>query len=684
LSCTTWYARAFGGAGAADGQLRLIGAGSALVVAAAGVLGHYRKPVERSLETIPFVVHLGSWGIAALGLIVYLPNTPWRGVALLATALVVFLLGRRSKSLGLRWVHLTDTLTAQALAMAGILFFHSFVFHWLFLYVVLFLESALFMRVVIDEAEHVLSRIGVRLLHLSGLVLAVAGWAAATDATAAVQTRNAALLLGAAGVAAVVHLYLKRKRDEAFDSLILYGGKVPEAISLVGGGAGILAVVALGNLFGGSWMAMAALVVVAVFVLLARRAGSQGLGVAIWLTLVAACLLTWYQLLSRHPVPILHQLLYQLGPLSVAMVLAIAYPPSGAVERVLRSSAIYLLGVHFAVAGYTLLQPVSPLIPGIVWLSLSLVALEVANRLPHVTARPVLHLGFAYLAAFAAAYVLVVLQAQAYIGPIRVRMLIELYAVGVLAFWWRYRPRATLAEQSSWLAVHPIILELLLASAVIATVVEISPPWRPVVWGVAALVSIAPRLAARLDARFRFYSLVFFWASTLDLVLVTSGFATPSPRWYEHPGFTGGLTIAIQVLYLVAGSGRLALTEIQFPRQLARLADWCKRIAARQSLWVYYPFFVGGALFLFWRFDAAVLTLLWATEAFVVFVLSVVLRENQFRYMALAALAACLVRLLVFDMAQANLALRGGVFIGVGVLMLGMNSLYNRYKERFA
>jgi len=66
-----------------------------------------------------------------------------------------------------------------------------------------------------------------------------------------------------------------------------------------------------------------------------------------------------------------------------------------------------------------------------------------------------------------------------------------------------------------------------------------------------------------------------------------------------------------------------------------------------------------------------------------VFVLSAWLRENQFRYAALVGLAGCLLRLVVIDMAEANLGLRGIVFIGVGLLMLGMNAIYNRYRARF-
>jgi len=261
-------------------------------------------------------------------------------------------------------------------------------------------------------------------------------------------------------------------------------------------------------------------------------------------------------------------------------------------------------------------------------------------------------------------------------------MLIEAFALAVVGYWWLYRPRAVLAEAPTWRVVHPLFLELALACVTVVTVVELIPQWRPVAWAALALPATTELIGGKLDTRFRFYSMFFYWASVLDMVVVTSGIATLSPLWYEQPGFTGGLALVLQVLYLATGSRRLALTEIDFPPQVEAMASFSRTIAARQPLWLYYPFFIGGAAFLYWRFEAAVLTLLWSTAAFIVFVLSIVLREPHFRYMALAGLAVCLVRLLVVDMAQANLGLRGLVFVGVGTLMLGVNSLYSKYKDR--
>lgn len=89
------------------------------------------------------------------------------------------------------------------------------------------------------------------------------------------------------------------------------------------------------------------------------------------------------------------------------------------------------------------------------------------------------------------------------------------------------------------------------------------------------------------------------------------------------------------------------------------------------------------ALHLAPRYDNATLTLLWALQAFVIAVLSVLLRDGQIRSVALLALGAALVRLLAIDLAQADLGLRSLVFIGVGLLMLAMDTHYTHFRERF-
>ena len=676
-----WYVRV----GGSDAELttRIMGASCALGVGVAAALAHYQRDcASQRLARLPFLVHVTNWGLIGLWLLLYSTRTQVRGASLIAAGLAAFALARRGKSLGVRWLHLTDTLVAQGFLVGGLIALHPHAFHWLLIPGLVFLETALYVRVVLGEGEELLTRAGIYLLHASALVLGVGAIAEAAGGEE--STQIALLLLGGLAAAVGVHLYLVRSRGESFDRWELYGvspGDPAARTSALGCLLGVLAIGGLANLREGPWLGAAALLFGGSLIAVARRFTMRGAALGAWACFLAALGLAWWRLHAGHPVSVRMQL-EQIVPLLVLSAGAIRWTPAGSWQPALRRVAIYALGTHFAVAAYTLFEPLSPLVPGVLWLCLSLVALEVANRAPRSTTGPVLHVGYAYLLAFAAAYLLVVLQAQSYIGLFRARLLIELFALGVVTYWFLYRPTELVAAQWSWKHAHPFLLEvglLLLASTVS---VEIASQWRPLAWAVLGLAALAPPLS-RLDPRLRLYSVLFYWTSTLDVALVMSVFQTPSPRWWEQPEATALFAIAAQVAYLVRAPSRLALGEISFPRGLGRLATACHIIEKRQPLWLYYPFFAAVALWLYWRFDASLHTLLWSAEAFTVFALSVVLRESHFRYMALGALGACLLRLIAHDMSESNLALRGIVFVGVGLLMLAMNAVYNKYRARF-
>lgn len=58
------------------------------------------------------------------------------------------------------------------------------------------------------------------------------------------------------------------------------------------------------------------------------------------------------------------------------------------------------------------------------------------------------------------------------------------------------------------------------------------------------------------------------------------------------------------------------------------------------------------------------------------------LREQHFRYVALTGVGLCIVRLVFFDLKESTKVTKALVFVGVGLLMLGMNILYSKYKDR--
>ncbi|WP_188816354.1 DUF2339 domain-containing protein, partial [Hymenobacter cavernae] len=99
--------------------------------------------------------------------------------------------------------------------------------------------------------------------------------------------------------------------------------------------------------------------------------------------------------------------------------------------------------------------------------------------------------------------------------------------------------------------------------------------------------------------------------------------------------------------------------------------------------WLLYPAFLALSLLLVQSFDRSVLTVLLMLEVVAVFSTSLLLRRQDLRYLALAGMLGSLLRLVFFDLSRSGTITRAFVFIFMGLLLLGMNALYARFKARF-
>jgi hypothetical protein len=676
---TLWYGR-MGLALDAD-VAGYLAAGCAALVFGSAALVHYRKDYARpaSPPLLQVGVHLTNWALLALALFVYVPAALSRGAALLVFGVLAYRLAQRARALRVAWLQRADTLVAQAFVLLALLSGYDLGASGSLLLLIVLAETLAFRWLVSRGEDPVLDRIIDAMPTAAAALLAVSG-PMDLGLPAERHVGLAAVLLGGATLAVLGQWVLRTPHEDALavDSARDIDEWLGTPGAALGALSGVLVVAALAAVADRPWLEVAALVTVSSLLVARLRLRRAGLRAAATFALVSAHLMSWAMLLSGRDWTVA-ALTPRIVPLAGLAAVAIGLARSGR-SRVV---PITLLGITAGLAAFLYFDPVSPLIPGVAWLMLSLVALEVANRRAGHESLTVLMLGYGYIAAFAAAYALVIVQSPAYVGAVSARLLIELFAVAVLAYWWSFRPHAALAEERPWMLVHPLFVEVILIGVAVTVVVELASQWWAVAWAVVGLLLLSPPGERLLDARARLYSLLFYWVSVVDMAVVMSTLEVPSPRWFDRPAFTSLVAIALQVAYVAWAHRQLVLQGLETPAPLRVLGRLGARAAARRNLFVYYPLFAGIALFLYWRFDRSLLTLLWAAEAFVIFGLATWLRENRFRYVALGGLAACLARLVLIDMAQANLALRGLVFIGVGLLMLGMNAIYNRYRARF-
>ncbi|MCP4156168.1 MAG: DUF2339 domain-containing protein [bacterium] len=275
-----------------------------------------------------------------------------------------------------------------------------------------------------------------------------------------------------------------------------------------------------------------------------------------------------------------------------------------------------------------------------------------------------------------------------YFGNVPLRIVAVAFAIVVFLYWtFRNVPER---KDSSIITVHlrPLFLELVFIFTVLTIVIDVQQRWYPLIWIVMALFCMLAGRVGRVDlSRMRFYSLLLYWASCVFIISVPlmKGYTQGEVlQWHQRMGFIGGLAIVLQFIYIILIHKMPFLKEVKFPKMLEPLSSLPGDIDKKMNLWIHYPLFISVAffLYLYTAFDRSALTLLLVLECFLIFVLGVILREKHFRHMAMVGIAASLVRLFVYDLAKSGWMAKGLVFMGVGGLLLLINFLYTKYKDR--
>ena len=706
----TWVVRsgALDQAGASAPSMRMLAAGAALLVFGCGALLPHllpgtgmkagnlareqsratdREDAEASGLAIPLQVLLllSNWGGLGLALLLYPEGPALRFGGLVLAAAGASWLASRGPQANRPWLRRSDSLMGQALAIAATLSWFSPIANGPLLLFALLVETLLFLRLGLDQDDAWIVSLGWWLVNLAGfgLLLAVISQGALFRAVALGTGPNSGplqttvLLLTATALTTVMQVQLNRQ-GQGQDRLAELTLPIPP---LLGWLASALAFAAAWCSAPAGWQEPVALVGLVPLLLVGRARPRPGLLSGTATAIVISQGVSWLELLAGQPWSSAELWPRLLALLALGLGLAITC--RGGLGLV----GIDLVGVSAGLGAFLLLAPSSHLAPLVAWLGLSLLALGTANRIPRAEANQALILGLLYLVGTGLTLVAAdgLAAERLSLGNVALpaRLLVELAGLGVVLVWWRWTPSPRLAQNRLWLASHPFLLEAFLLGSLVTIGQEVPGAWQPVAWSLLALGLLSPALEPLLAPRLKLYSVLMQWLAIAAVVTSATPINLPSQPWFGQSQQVGLVAIAIQVLYVVASHRLLVLDATEVAGRAGPLARFEGFLSRHRNQALYYPLFLGIALDLASRFDHSILTLLWATQAFILFGLSALLRENQFRYLALGGLGGCLLRLVAVDMVQADLGLRGLVFIGVGLLMLAMNALYNRFRSRF-
>jgi uncharacterized membrane protein len=185
---------------------------------------------------------------------------------------------------------------------------------------------------------------------------------------------------------------------------------------------------------------------------------------------------------------------------------------------------------------------------------------------------------------------------------------------------------------------------------------QLEHKWLPVFWAITAILNLF--IYYKKISQEKNISIVYYLLANLHLAFL-------SFNYYESKY----LAIYLLIFALLAIYIYLAY-------------KWMEGFKLKNSLLIYPSTFSIGC-FLFFTFDKGILTLFWILEALGLLILGIILQEKYFRYVSLSLVGICIVRLMFFDLSNADFLIRALVLLGVGIVLLVMNSLFKKYKDRF-
>ena len=455
-----------------------------------------------------------------------------------------------------------------------------------------------------------------------------------------------------------------------------------------------------------SWIAWVALAVGASFLLAQRYWRLPGVAIGVMAAIIGFMLIQVQQVATASADERLRLVFIYLLPTAIlsAVGLLTSYVPR--LQRFLRQPWLYLLGIQLAAMVW--LATTEPVLIVLGWATLSAlffsaaqltrraIASRAGQSLPealHQQGQPdryLLHLSYALLFLSTLLHFGRVLPTEELLFGLPARYFSTaalLLLTGGLAL---VLPPTAEPRYNSWTYLHPWLLEATLALTTVTVVHEVRTAWQPVVAIAAALLlEVFGRQLPPRQSRLRAYGRLLYGLAALGAAGISLSRLAPerifSADWWA---------VAVVVLALFAYAALALRSALSGRNDHSTTMEWPSGLTGLEPLLMppyqhlvaslLYPAFVVLGLLLIQSFDKSLLTGLLMVEVFAVFSASLLLRRADFRYTALAGMAACLVRLVFFDLRQSHTLARAAVFIFMGLLLLGMNALYARFRNRAA
>lgn len=262
------------------------------------------------------------------------------------------------------------------------------------------------------------------------------------------------------------------------------------------------------------------------------------------------------------------------------------------------------------------------------------------------------------------------------------RVILEGFSLFAILFWMVYGTSSKCEKLKK--SINNMV-EIFLLLSVFYIYVETSYIYHGLILSVASILLVIVGLRFKEYNRVIMYSYIFFIYS-----LVHSCFIISVDHRYRYDIFIEPkvlysiLSISFGIIYGIIFYGKTKdILSLEAKNDRALSSSIRNNLVEHKQSMIVYPLIVSIAIFLFNSFDTTILSIFWILECFILFLLSLVLRNEDFRKISMSFIAIVCLRMIFYDLRGQDFLLKAIVFIVVGAILILMNAIYNKYKHRY-